>query len=89
MDETLQNRLVQVGIVTAADTENHRVRVKFPDTGITSGWLYVLQHPGAVTILPDDGHTGQLASWMPAIGSTVAVLYLPVENGDGFILGVI
>lgn len=40
------SRLVQVGTVTDIDNDKHRARVKFQLTGITSGWLFVLDtHP--------------------------------------------
>jgi len=33
-------------------------------------------------------HSGTtLAAWMPTVGARVLVLYLPVFNGDGFVLG--
>lgn len=89
MDDTLCNRLVQIGTVTSVEPESHRARVKFPGTGMTSGWLYVLQHPGADVRITPAGHTGTLGVWMPSIGATVAVLYLPIENGDGLVLGVV
>lgn len=46
---------------------------------------------GDVTAEMDGEHTHQanIDSWMPKINDTVLVLYLPVFNGDGFILGVI
>lgn len=34
-------------------------------------------------------HTAQVTGWMPAINDKVLVLYLPIFNADGFILGVI
>lgn len=34
-------------------------------------------------------HAGITAHWMPRVNDTVLVLYLPVFNGDGFIIGVI
>lgn len=72
MDEqqNILSRLVQVGIVTAIDSNSLRVRVKFPGTEIISDWLYVLPH-----------------NWTPAINNRVLCLYLPVFNGDGFVLG--
>lgn len=57
MDNILAN-LVRVGIVTDADKDRHMCRVKYPDTGITSGWLYVLQrYDEDVHLEPDQGHT--------------------------------
>ncbi|MCL2488627.1 MAG: hypothetical protein FWE80_08080 [Oscillospiraceae bacterium] len=51
---------------------NRKARVWFDDIGIPSGWLFVLKHG-------DD--------WMPGIGDRVLTAKIPVENGDGFILG--
>ena len=34
-------------------------------------------------------HEGSTTYWMPAINDRVLVLYIPVFNGDGFILGAI
>ena len=82
-DEIL-SRLVQVGTVTSLDAAKHRVRVKFQDTGLSSGWLYVLQrynesihiepdgehgHSGADSEEPDHNHTRSYVTyWMPFIG---------------------
>ena len=52
--------------------DKRQVRVIRPDSGQTSGWLYVLQR-------------GEV--WLPKINELVLVLYLPVFGGDGFILG--
>lgn len=38
------DRLVQVGIVTDVNNGIFMARVKFPETEITSGWLYVVQN---------------------------------------------
>lgn len=103
--------LVRIGIVTDVNAVKRRVRVKFQDVNMISGWLYVLRRSGGdVTVAPDGGHTHSIrdtytgggtastipnhnhsgtvtASWMPKINDTVLVLYLPVEQGDGFVLG--
>ncbi len=34
-------------------------------------------------------HTAQVASWMPKINDKVLVIYLPIYDADGFVLGVI
>lgn len=105
-------RLAQLGRVSAVEEKTKRVRVIFEDSGLTSGWLYVLQHSGAgLDIKPDGGHTHQITDtytgggsasqepdhihgggstvtvWLPKIGDMVLVLYLPVANSDGFVLG--
>lgn len=36
---------------------------------------------------PAHSHSGSVTWWMPRINDTVLVLYLPVFNSDGFILG--
>ena len=74
-------RLVQVGTVSAVDKPGRKARVILKETGHTSGWLCVLGCPPAASC----GHSIQ--PWMPGIGAQVLVLYLPVFNGDGFILG--
>ncbi len=43
---------------------------------------------GSASTEPDHNHTGTVTtSWMPKINDTVLVLYLPVFNSDGFIIG--
>lgn len=47
-------------------------------------------YTGGGTATPVAGHThsGTVTGiWMPKINDTVLVLYLPVEQGDGFVLG--
>lgn len=34
-------------------------------------------------------HSGNTTYWMPRVNDTVLVLYVPVFNGDGFVLGAI
>lgn len=113
--DKILSRLVQTGYVSAVDTAKKRARVRFPDTGITSGWLYVLQHggtgvdvvkdgshthditvndtytgggSGTIASVPDHNHSGSTTtSWLPKVNERVVVLYLPVADGDGFILG--
>ncbi len=65
-------RLALLGRVSDVDKSKRLVRVIWPDSGQTSGWLYVLQR-------------GEV--WLPKINELVLVLYLPVFGGDGFILG--
>lgn len=58
MDEKILDGLVRIGTVTAVDSAAHRVRCKFKDTDITSGWLSVLQHFGTpVNIDTAGSHT--------------------------------
>lgn len=65
-------RLALVGRVSDVNKSKRQVRVIWPDSGQTSGWLYVLQR-------------GEV--WLPKINELVLVLYLPVFGGDGFVLG--
>lgn len=110
MDEVSLSSVVRIGTVTAID--GLKVRVKFQDAGITSGWLYVLQRQDGVVYVDGNGshkhdiqdtysgggsssaagwhgHGARTGPWVPKINDTVLCLYLPVFNGDGFVLGVI
>jgi len=103
--------LVRVGTVMDVDETKRMVRVKYQGEGITSGWLYVLQHLGGDLCIEPDGqhshsvhdtytgggsssavsshnHTGShIGYWMPKINDRVLALYLPIWNGDGFVVG--
>lgn len=73
--ENIVENLVRIGTVSAVDAGKKKARVLFRDKdNLVSGWLYVIQHSD---------------EWMPAVNDTVLVLYLPVFNADGFILGAI
>jgi len=110
-NDAVMNNLVRIGTVQAVRDVQPRVRVWFDALGMSSGWLYVLQHNGAdVVVSADNEHTHdisdsytgggnastvpahkhpgtKLATWVPKVNDRVLVLYLPVANGDGFILG--
>lgn len=105
IDATLR-RMVQVGTVTDIDNDKRTARVKFQDTDMTSGWLYVLDtHPhipdydsaeqrtefesggSGEASFASHAHTLVIKPWMPKINDTVLVLYLPIFNSDGFVLG--
>ncbi len=119
MDDNVIARMVQVGIVTAVDPDEHKCRVKFPDTGLTSDWLQVLRqtpgvsvndggshsHTGSVSVSgsadhshtasvtinesSNHGHSVEVTAWMPKINDTVVVIYIPIFNSDGFVIGVV
>ncbi len=103
--EKILKHLVRIGTVTVADPDKRVARVKFEDTGQTSGLLYVLANR---PYIPDydvpqrtefeAGGSGDPAfashkhdliikPWMPKVNAVVLTLYLPVLDGDGFILG--
>jgi hypothetical protein len=43
---------------------------------------------GGTSSIPDHDHPEtHLTYWMPEVGDAVLALYIPVEDGDGFILG--
>lgn len=95
--EKVLKRLVRIGTVTDVDNGSRTARVKFQDCSMTSGWLHVLDtHPHIPDYDPTpqktelkEGHQHDLIikSWMPKVNDTVLTLYLPVFNGDGFVLG--
>lgn len=68
---------IRVGIVSARDTKEHKVRCYFPDLNdLVSSWLFVLQRPGSSTSLP-------------SVNDRVLVLYPEGWNMDGYVLGVL
>ena len=77
-ESRILSRLVRIG--TVMNVSGRYCRVKFRDTGIDSGWLRIVSMPPGV---PDT----TVSPWAPAINDTVLCLYLPVENGDGFVIG--
>jgi len=95
--------IVRVGVVSAVDAASRKARVMFDDDGMTSGWLFCIQHFAAgIHVEPDNKHAHEgsvpeepvhnhpkthLTYWMPSVGERVVVLYIPVFNADGFILG--
>lgn len=44
---------------------------------------------GAADDNGEHAHEANVTIWMPVVGETVLVLYLPVRDADGFILGAI
>ena len=82
-NNSILDGLVRYGTVTAVS--GTKVRVFFPDQNLSSGLLPCLQHKG--TTLTDSDDT--LDEWKPEVGQKVVCLYLPVDNGDGFVLGVV
>ena len=82
-------RLIQVGTVTAVEKSTRKVRVKFQDTGLTSDWLRVVKNSPSISVSQEDGHAHSVAvsHWMPSVNDIVLVIYLPVFNSDGFVIG--
>ena len=103
--EKILSRLVRIGTVTMVDPVNRVARVKFEDTGKTSGKLFVLanrpyipdydvpqrtEYKGGGSGYPayeEHAHPLIIKPWMPQVNAVVLTLYLPVLDGDGFILG--
>lgn len=83
MDEGIIKNMVRIGIVTDVDDEKRLVRVHFPDKQLTSGWLYLLKSPPTIENINDD----DIKPWIPAVNDKVLCLYIPIFNGDGFVLG--
>jgi len=71
--ENLLSNITRYGTVSSINTANKTARVIFEDKdNLVSGWLHVIQRSD---------------SWMPNVNDTVLVIYLPIFNADGFILG--
>lgn len=90
--DPVMSRLVRIGTVTSVDKDKRTARVKFQDSESPSGPLYVL---ASRPYIPDyegpqqteDGGKLKIKPWLPKVNAVVLVLYLPVSEGDGFILG--
>lgn len=63
--------IVREGTVTAVNSDKRIANVWFDALGVSSDWLPVLI-------------TG---TYMPKVNDRVLVLYFPVFNGDGVVLG--
>lgn len=74
---TRLHTMVRLGTVSSVDTENRMARVTFPAMGFVSGTLKVLK----------TGRDSNGDYYMPSVGAEVLCLYLPVKDGDGFVLG--
>lgn len=77
--------LVRIGTVTWKDDGKRTARVKFQDTGLTSGELHVLA--SGHTLFENKKPNQVIKPWMPELDAVVLCLYLPLPNADGFILG--
>lgn len=103
--EKILKRLVRIGTVTVTDPVKRMARVKFEDTGETSGLLYILANRSYILdynvpqrtefeaggsgdpAFASHKHDLIIKPWMPKVNAVVLTLYLPVLDGDGFILG--
>ena len=103
--EKILKHLVRIGTVTVTDPVKRVARVKFEDTGQTSGLLYVLANRPYVPdydvpqrtefeaggsgdpAFASHKHDVIIKPWMPKVNAVVLTVYLPVLDGDGFILG--
>lgn len=57
--------------------------------GTAQGHSHDIPEVGQSGTAGEHSHTATVYDWMPQIGNTVVVLYLPIFNSDGFILGAI
>ena len=87
--DTVLERIIQIGIVTVVDAEVRKVRVKFRDTGLISDWLCVLRNNPQLSVraAEDHTHTASVIPWMPRVNDVVLVVFLPMPNSDGFVIG--
>lgn len=73
---------VRVGTVSSVSGNTARVIFKDMDN-MVSGHLIIVQQP----------HYGipnwNWRPWTPEVGQSVLCLYIPIQDGDGYILGVI
>lgn len=92
MNDNTLSRLIQIGTVHAVNSAGTHARVRHQDTGITSDWLRILTRKPAVIVEsgygPDEhSHNVTVTDWIPNVNDTVLVIYLPVDDSDGFVIG--
>lgn len=59
-----------------------------PDAAHTHTVIDTYTGGGSASTFAAHNHAGSMtAGWMPSINDDVLVLYLPLPNGDGFVLG--
>jgi hypothetical protein len=52
------------------------------------GHSHTVSGGGTASAVPAHAHAGSVVTtWMPGVNDIVLVLYIPIHNGDGFILG--
>jgi len=98
MDAGAIENMVRVGKVSSVNSLKKTARVIFEKLGnLSSGDLPILQTGAMVSLAQASltygaetqthGHTVTVNSWMPYVGQYVVCLYLPIFNGDGWIIG--
>lgn len=85
MSGALMKDFLRIGKVVDTNSAHRSCRVFFEDQRIVSGWLRVLQHIGAGVVCTND--SGSVGVWMPQINSQVLCIYMPIPDGDGYVLG--
>ncbi|MBD5112691.1 MAG: hypothetical protein HDT42_09225 [Ruminococcaceae bacterium] len=84
---------IRIGQVSDINIKKWIVRVRFPDVGITSGWLKVLWNETSTRREDDDSdhekrnYKPNVKSWFPDVGDFVLCLYDEGFNSDGYVLG--
>ena len=87
---TTENML-RVGVVSSVDASSKTARVIYSDSGVVSGWLYVVQQPMSGNTGYTEGHRHSLSvsGWMPMVNDRVLCAILCGDDTDGYILGAI
>lgn len=82
---------LRVGKVVEVNQGNKTVRALFPEDGLVSAQLKVLQAPLTISIGTTDEHThtAEASAFMPALNDIVLCIYNDGPNADGYVLGVI
>ena len=100
---TILKNIVRVGWVSSVNSGERTARVTFEDKGtpFVSGPLKVLKNapfiPGGETEAKSGGsgeaafeshtHGLKISPWLPSPGDFVLCIYLPRDDGDGFVIG--
>lgn len=83
-DEVLElcRNCVRIGTVSSVSGSTARVVFRDMDD-MVSGDLFIIQQPHY------DSQDWSWHPWAPSVGNRVLCLYIPIQDGDGYILGVI
>lgn len=98
-DLNVLKNIVRTGVVSSVNAGNRTARVTFSDKGekpIVSGELKVIKNPPFIPAKDapqrtetDSAHSHAVTikPWLPSPGDYVLCVYLPTDDGDGFVIG--
>ena len=95
-DLSVLKNIVRTGRVSSVNAGNRTARVTFEDKGqspLVSGELKAAQRTeserggSGEAAFAAHSHAVKIAPWLPSPGDYVLCLYIPTDDGDGFVIG--